>query len=209
MLELKNKSVSRDGNILLKNITLSFQVGDHVALIGPNGSGKTTLLRTLLDQALHEQRTCFFVPQELPENLLLSVHDFVMLSRTRTLSPWHKPSCVDESHVQDALHDVDLLARASSHMNDLSSGQRRRAALAGAFASEADVLLLDEPTAQLDAYQTTLFDHLMEASPRTVISATHHLDETQRAWTHLIALQAGELVFNGSFHSYFARGSHD
>lgn len=195
MLEFRDRTVRYDGVTALDGVSLSVRAGERVAVVGPNGSGKSTLLRELS----RERGLCVLVPQQIPDGLPLAARDYVMLGRTPRLSPWRRPSAADEAAVDAALSAVDAAHLSGRRLDGVSGGERRRLSLALALASEAPVLLLDEPTAQLDFRHRAEFFSLLARLPRTVVAAMHELDDVVRNFTRTVVLSSGRIVADGRF----------
>lgn len=194
MLELRNKTVWYDGTRALDDVSLVIRPGERVAVIGPNGAGKSTLLRVLAQTGTQ----CVLVPQQTPEDIFLTAHDYVMLGRTAYLSAWRRPSSADEAAVATALAAVDATAFTDRRLDAVSGGERRRLALALALASEAPVLLLDEPAAQLDLRHRAELFALLAAFPRTIVAVLHELPDTADCFTRIVLLASGRIVADGT-----------
>lgn len=166
MLEIENLSVGLGAKIVLQKVSLQVAPGELCTVIGPNGSGKSTLLRAiagvlpLQNGVLRFQNAPLPPPPArakivamLPQNVVvesdLSVEENALLGRTPHLPPFGAPSKSDEETVDWAIESVapDLRGRL---LSTLSGGQRQRAALARPLATNAPILLLDEPIAALD-----------------------------------------------------------
>ncbi len=166
------------------------------AVVGPNGSGKSTLLRGLCGlQPLSgtvelggarvgslprrtRARTLAYLPQHTPLDGGLTVRDVVMLGRLPHLPRFGGPGAHDHAQVEHGLRAVGVESLADRSLNTLSGGERQRVMLARLLATEADVLILDEPTAALDVgHALGLLDDLRElaAQGRTVLVALHDL----------------------------------
>lgn len=162
MLTIKNLFVKN----ILKNISLTFGSGKIHGLMGPNGSGKSTLLRCLAGiqkvdggsiywqehdlNALERQaraRLVAFVPQTPAPLFDFTVEEMVAMGRFAHATP-HKTQA---PYVEHALAQVNALPFLKRPLSTLSVGERQRIYIARALATEAPVLLLDEPTSSLDA----------------------------------------------------------
>lgn len=169
-VEVNNLSVAYGHNIVVDNVSFSFQQGEILAIIGPNGSGKTTLLKSLLGiQAIKcgsilingykpQQAIRLFkgeiayLPQQHHVNLLLplTVYDVVAQGFFARI-PWGKKlSILEKEKINNVLEKVQLLNQKNELFMNLSGGQKQRVLLALALSSEPKLLFLDEPTNALD-----------------------------------------------------------
>jgi len=175
----------------LNGVTMNVLQGEQVAVTGPNGAGKTTILevingllpitsgsvRVLGDEVTrdsHRLRSRIaYVPQSLffaPDTPFL-VRDVVTAARFGRIGRWRLPAPSDWQQVDIALEAVGMTAAARRPIGRLSGGQQRKVLLARAVAQEASLLLLDEPTANLDPTSKREVADLV-ASIRTTLSAT-------------------------------------
>ena len=212
-------TASYNGTPVLRGVDLEAVPGEWVALIGPNGSGKTTLLRAVagtlaaggeirLDgravAGLSRRRIArlvALVPQQpvLPEGM--AVLDYVLLGRTPHIPYWGSESAADRLRVFEVLERLDVARLATRSVDALSGGERQRVVLARAFAQEAAVLLLDEPTTSLDiGHQQQvleLVDGLRRAGGQAVVSAIHDLTLAGQYADRLVLLDGGTVVADG------------
>lgn len=194
-------------------INFSVAKGECLALLGENGSGKSTLLNLLTGELMPSSgqikfngkaaayysrnelaKEVAFVPQfeDPPEGFTLL--QTVLVGRyphTRTL--WEDQQ--DHVVANQALEKVGLSAEANSELRSVSGGQRQRALIARALAQEPNLLLLDEPTAHIDAYSRaglTRIIHELTKSGLTVILATHQLDFALDVADKVLTLKSGQ-----------------
>ena len=191
MRELVEKTVRYGKVVALDGVSVRIAPGERVAVAGPNGAGKTTLLK-----ALRGDDTAV-VPQTIPADLPLRARDFVMLGRTANLSPWRAPSRADEEAVDRALAAVDAADLAERRMDAISGGERQRLAIALALATEAPVLLLDEPASHLDFRRRDELMALLARLDRTVVMTTHELPFDTDFFTRAVLLAHGRIVAEG------------
>jgi len=213
-----------DGEDILKNINLRVERGEIFALIGPTGAGKTTLLRLIdmldtpaagkvfFDGAdvnasekirLEMRRRISFVLQK-PVVFNTSVYDNVACGlRWRGMSSRRVREKVD-----DILETVGLTGYKNRNARTLSGGEVQRVAVARAIAVQPEVLLLDEPTANLDPVSASKIEELIadviKRGTITVIMATHDMSQGQRLADRIGVLVNGEMVQSGDPREIFA-----
>jgi iron complex transport system ATP-binding protein len=186
--------------VALCDVSVSIAVGERVAVIGPNGAGKTTLLRELASAAGAGEDgvpRCVFVPSHDVSPPALTVRDYVMLGRTPRLSAWRRPAPADDAAVDSAIASVGAAALAGRRMDALSSGELRRASIAFALATGAPALLLDEPTAHVDAAGRVAFFDLLRRIGRTIVMTIHEFPLPRGFFTRAVLLRAGRIVADG------------
>lgn len=197
---------------MLQPTSLEIRPGEVVGLIGPNGSGKTTLLRALasltagpgevvLDGAplptlptAARARRLAYLPAEREAGWPMRARDVVALG----LMPF---GGADAAAVDRALALADAAGFADRGIDRLSTGERARVLLARALAGRPDYLLLDEPTANLDAHhQLTILDVLRAEAARGagVLVTLHDLSLAERWCDRLLLLDEGQLVAEGT-----------
>jgi len=161
--------VAMGGHWLVRGASVTLRAGEVTAFIGPNGAGKTTLLRLLagllspsegavtLDghhvQALGRRalaQRLAFMPQDTHMPFVFTVREIVEMGRHPHLRRFEPLLQRDHDIVDAAMHDADVLHLAQRTVTTLSGGERQRVIIARSLATQADVLLLDEPTANLD-----------------------------------------------------------
>jgi ABC-2 type transport system ATP-binding protein len=194
----------RAGVTVLTDVTVAVPRGAAVALLGPNGSGKTTLVGLLAGlrrprrgrveifgrppQDWRARRRLGVVPQEI------SFLPFSRVGEVLDLIRAHYPS---PAAIEDLLDRFELRALAASDVGRLSPGQRRRLAIAMAFAGRPSLLILDEPTAGLDQHSRRLVWHELEAFARaggTIVLASHDLEEARSLADHAVLLDSGRVL---------------
>jgi iron complex transport system ATP-binding protein len=201
-------------------VSLELRAGELLVVLGPNGSGKSTLLRLLggllrptqgrvscngqpLESlGLRERaRTIAVVPQSLAALPETSVAAFVTGGRYARISAWRGPQPRDGRAVGYALDAADVGGLGHRRMTDLSGGQRQRVLVARALAQEAQVLLVDEPTAALDLeHQVRVFAMLARLADheRSVLVVTHDVNLASQFADRVLLLAGGRLVAGGA-----------
>ena len=216
-----------DGREVLSSIDLSITKGEMVGLLGPNGSGKTTLLMALsgvipairgrisIDgrdiAALSAKRLAqrvAAVPQRLALVPELSVRSLVIMGRYPYLAFLGDYGAEDQRKADAAMAATGLSALAEHSCGALSGGEFQRAGIARALAQAADVLLLDEATANLDmARKVELHDLLAarNAAGTTVVAALHDLNLAALTCRRLIFLKHGRIEADGPVEAVFTQ----
>jgi ABC-2 type transport system ATP-binding protein len=200
----------------LRGVSLSVPAGRRVALIGPNGSGKSTLLRSLLglvacegkvlldgrapfEDRVEVARRLAYVPQVAPQ-LAAPVGDVLALvGMTRGLTHEALASVA-------ARLELDVAAVRARPFRALSGGMKQKLLIALALASRASLLVMDEPTASLDARARERFFQLCEevAPGTTLVLCSHRLEELRHLADHVVALEEGRVAYDGPAAEFLA-----
>lgn len=220
VLQARDVHVQRGLATVVRGVSLSVQAGQWLAIVGPNGAGKSSLLRalaglwpaatgdvhlqgrTLSQWPVRERaRMLAWMGQGLPDDEALSVDDAVALGRLphQGWLGWPASSVADRDAIEQALHDTDLLPLRHRALRALSGGERQRAHLARALATQAPVLLLDEPSAHLDAPHQRLLAQVLRAQAQrgcAVLSVLHELPLALAA-DRIAVMQSGALLACG------------
>ena len=206
---------------VLVDLCLAVAPGEILVVVGPNGAGKSTLLRVLAGTLRPERgqallfgapvaarsrrevaRDVAFVAQSEEVRFAFSVRDVVLMGRAPHQEGWMRPSDEDRGVVADALRRCDLEHLADRAVDEFSGGERKRVAIARAFAQAARVLLLDEPTAFLDVrHQVALFEQLREAAEaegKACVVVTHDLQLAAAHGSRVVLIKAGRLLAQGT-----------
>jgi iron complex transport system ATP-binding protein len=221
MLEARNISINYGECAVLRDVSFALAGGETLAVLGANGAGKTTLLRALngflpvskgeilLDgKALQScsrreiARKMSVVAQENETKFPVTVLEFVLAGRFAHGGVFGWESERDLSAAKNALEKCDLKDYEARLMNRLSGGERQRVVFARALATEAKILLLDEPTANLDlSHQALMFRLVRERCKRDEAAAvvvTHDLNLASEFADRILLLKNGRIAANGA-----------
>ncbi|MDP7254251.1 MAG: ATP-binding cassette domain-containing protein [Planctomycetota bacterium] len=201
-------SVAYGHEEVLHDVCLEIQRGAFMPFVGPNGAGKTTLLRAILG-LLKPRRgrilTPFhrsppgYVPQQKSIDPLypVSVRQIVTMGLYPQVSWWRKHGSTHKETVQHALEQFGLADHSHKTYAELSGGMRQKSLIARAFASGAEVFVMDEPTSELDEdSETEVLDHLFRLSQKegkTVLLAHHGLDHVTEQVSMLCVVNHGRV----------------
>ena len=206
-IELKDITVKSNDRTIL-NIPHAIIPTDRItACIGPNGAGKTTFLK-LLD-GLVKPDTGSIHYSFLPKTALVLHHTPMIKASTRTnisMATDADPS-ITSSQIDQAIHQVGLSALASSPAHKLSAGERQKICLARAFLLKPNLMLLDEPTANLDPQATEQVEQLVrdfKNSNVDVVFSSHLLAQVQRLAQYVLFIDQGEVKEKGPVGPFFS-----
>lgn len=224
-ISLENVNVRYGNNVALRDATIKIPYHTFTGVIGMNGAGKSTLFKAIMGLVKPQTGTITicgddpytaqkhghvaYVPQsELVDwDFPVSVYDVVMMGRIGTQNIFKMASTVDHAAVKTALERVNMTDFQTRQIGELSGGQKKRVFVARALAQGADILLLDEPFAGLDATTEksliALFIGLKE-SGKTIIIATHDLLSLPDTCDH-VALVKSTIIGFGPTKEVFTR----
>lgn len=219
VIELDGVSFAyRTGQPVLRDVDLRIEPGEFVAVAGPNGGGKTTLLRLalglerplsgrvlLFGEPAHfsrHRRNVGYLAQRttLRADLPATVLEVVSAGRVAVRGLLGMPSRSDRTSVQATIESVGLAAHASAPVRELSGGQQQRAFIAKALAAGPSLLVLDEPTAGVDAgSQEALAAFLASLHAdlgTTIVYVSHEFGAVERYVERLLLVRGG-ITFDG------------
>ena len=195
----------------LNNLSLQINQGEVFGILGPNGSGKTTTLGILLSVLNADSGTFSWNGKEPSKYdrkkigaLLETPNFYPYLSARQNLAIVCKIKAVSESEVDRVLSIVDLLTRANSKFKTFSLGMKQRLAIASALLGDPKILVLDEPTNGLDPQGIAEIRGIileLAAAGKTIIMASHILDEVEKVCSHVAVLKLGNLLATGPIES--------
>lgn len=207
VLSIKNIS-KRFGHIqAVDNLSLEVEKGNVYGILGPNGSGKTTTLGIILDiiNANSGDYYWFGKPPSKESrkrigSLLESPAFYPYLSAVRNLKIICDIKGLPYNLIDKILEKVGLAERRNSKYNTYSFGMKQRLAIAAALLGDPEVLILDEPTNGLDPQGIAEIRELIlriASESKTIILASHMLDEVQKTCSHVAILKRGRILFTG------------
>lgn len=202
-VEVRSLSYSVAGVPILEDIHLEVSEAEFVGLIGPNGAGKTTLLQILLGlvrgwegyvrvfgrdprELGSDRHLIAYIPQDPhgTPDFPATAEDVVLMGRVAVRGLFRRLTADDRDLARKMLQSVGMLEHAKRPIGDLSGGQRQRVLIARALASQAKLLILDEPTTGVDRAAEEAFFDLLDALKReramSIIMASHDLTMVSR-----------------------------
>jgi tungstate transport system ATP-binding protein len=218
LIETTDLTQKYDGKTVLNNVNIKLSKNDVFAIIGPTGSGKTTLMRLLdlleapysgniyydgidVSRLKHKQleirRKMAYVHQK-PVVFTMSVYENIACG----LEWRHRKSKEIKQKVDDILELVAMTEYRNRNAKTLSGGETQRIAIARALVTEPEVLLLDEPTANMDPISTNKIEevlkNIIQEHKTTIVMNTHQMSQGQRLANKIGVLMQGELMQIGS-----------
>lgn len=212
MINVINLSKKFGSHLSLDNVNIEFNLNDSIALMGANGAGKTTLIRAILGYyhpssgevqvnglSPIKERTevlkhVSFVPQ-LPPPIKLSVSELV--------SYVCKSSGVDQERIHHYANEMkfDIRSNLSKSFFKLSGGMKQKLLIAIAIAKESDIVIYDEPTANLDPKAREDFYTLIEENKKEKLAlfVTHRIEEVQDIVNRKVYMDMGKVVLDEKF----------
>ena len=228
MMKLKVKEVefSYASEPALKDVSIEVAAAEILGVVGPNGAGKTTLLRCI-DRILTPQKGCIllderdikkmnrmelakkigYIPQSASQVFPATVFDTVLMGRRPHLG-W-RASEKDIDKVLETLHMLHIEDLAMREINELSGGQLQKVRIARALAQEPDVLLLDEPTSNLDIKHQlevmSIIKTIVKEKGISAIMAIHDLNLAARYADRIVMMNSGKIFSAGDPASVLTR----
>ena len=224
LIKIKNLSLGYDNHIVLKNINITIEENDFICIVGPNGSGKSTLIKGILGlikplkgEVIYnnlKQNFIGYMPQEtkIDSNFPASVYEIVLSGTLNRLG--FKPF-YSQTEKQIALNNLKILGISNlknKNFCDLSGGQRQKVLLARSLSATSKLLILDEPSNNLDSKsKQELYKIIVDLNKNhniTIIMITHDLDHDNLIGNKILSLRENE-VFFGTTEDFIRRIHHE
>lgn len=204
-------SLSYDKHTVLSELSFSVSQGEYLCIVGENGSGKSTLMKALIGAhpissgtlsyhlGFPKNKIAYLAQQNaLQKDFPASVSEVILSGRLSTKRFFSFCNSRDREIVENIVKRLQLENITNKSFSELSGGQKQRVLLARALASEAELLLVDEPTTGLDAHVTSeLYRFLDELHKegKTIVMVTHDIAAAIKYATHILHLQNKPLFF--------------
>lgn len=208
IVELQGVAVGYGRQAILAGLDLQIARGTFTGLLGTNGSGKTTLLKTIAGilpplagtVTFHPPAVLGYVPQrdQLDSVFLFSAFEVALMGVCGRVGAGRHIGSTERERVLDCLRQTGAVGFARERFAELSGGQKQRVLIARALAAQADFLLLDEPTAGIDAAATKAVMELLVQLHRerglTILMVNHDLAAVRQTVQHIIWVRDGKLL---------------
>lgn len=223
-LELQHVNVARGDNVVLHDINLTVNTGEHIAILGPNGCGKSTLIKTITCECYpivqHETKVSIFgrerwdltelkkrlgvVSPQLPGRPTLQTtgRDAVITGFFSSSTLWPNLTVTEamRERAQEVLELVDATELAEKPVGQMSAGQQRRIMIGRALVASAGMLLLDEPSNALDLAAQVDLRNLLQKLARQgtgILLITHHIADILPEIDRILLMSDGRIVGDG------------
>lgn len=223
-LELSHVNVARGDNVVLHDINLTVDTGEHIAILGPNGCGKSTLIKTITCECYPlvepETKVSIFgrerwdltelkkrlgvVSTELPGKPTLTTtgRDAVLTGFFSSSTLWPNLTVTDAmlERADEVMHQIDAMPLATKLVGEMSAGQQRRIMIGRALVASSQMLLLDEPSNALDLAAQAELRHLLRKLAQQgtgILLITHHIADIPPEIDRILMMKDGRIVADG------------
>lgn len=221
IIDLKGVTVQKGNSLLLDNVSLSVSRNEFIGIIGPNGAGKTTLLNVIAGferfggaLGLFGRRESWrrsrearlrigYIPQllQIDPTFPIRASEAVMAGLTGRLGLFRFPGKPEKEKTMQLMETMRMAHLADRPLGQLSGGERQKVSLARAILQQPDILLMDEPTANLDiAVQKEVLDFISEIHRQknlTVLLVTHDFNMLPASMHRAVLLSDGRKLYDG------------
>jgi ABC-2 type transport system ATP-binding protein len=210
-LIVENLSKNISNQPILKNISFSVERGSFCAFIGPNGAGKTTTIRSIIGLFPYSQGKITILDQDA-KNILSRMKVGYVIEKENFFNVSAKQFLCDMASYYDikqevVLQRIDELAtlfnikdKLDDRLDKMSSGQKKKIMIIQALVHDPDLIIMDEPTENLDPDTREIFYQLinkLKNQNKTIFISTHNLDEIEHYVDYIIILGSGEIKYTG------------
>jgi len=218
-LEIRNLAFGYGKEPVFEGVSMKVERGEIVCLLGPNGAGKTTLFKTILGLYKARQgqvlvngkdvsnssrrelaKIMGYVPQNHVPPFPYSVMDVVLMGRTAHINNYAVPSEFDYQIAREAMAKVNISYLEGKNYTEISGGERQLVLIARALAQQPQILIMDEPTSNLDyGNQIRLLSQIKNLADQglSIIMSTHYPDHALYCATKAIMLKNGRIFCSG------------
>lgn len=223
-LELSNVNVARGENVVLHDVNLTVNTGEHIAILGPNGCGKSTLIKTITCECYPlvepETKVSIFgrqrwdltelkkrlgvVSTDLPGRPTLTTtgRDAVLTGFFSSSTLWPNLTVTDamRERTDEVMHQIDAVSLANKLVGEMSAGQQRRIMIGRALVASSQMLLLDEPSNALDLAAQAELRHLLRKLAQQgtgILLITHHIADIPPEIDRILMMKDGRIIADG------------
>lgn len=199
LLQLSDEVAGYQGKTILRDLTLSIDAGERIALVGESGAGKSTLLRLIYERCRNQAA---LVPQDSGLVQALTVFHNVYMGRLHEYSVWRnfrnllKPASADIATVRPVVEDLRLEDKLFTSVGELSGGQQQRTAVGRALYSTGDILIADEPVSAVDEHQAREILGTLNDQKKTVILAMHDRSLALEFTDRVVGIRDGRIALD-------------
>lgn len=207
VLQINNLSKNYGNLQAVRDVSFTVNKGEVYGILGPNGSGKTTTLAVVLGILNANGGSYKWFDEPLTKlarrrigSLIETPNFYPYLTLWENLKIVAKIKGAPEEDINYALGVANLLKRKHTNFGHLSLGMKQRMSMAAVLIGNPEVLVLDEPTNGLDPEGFAEVRHIIQSQAKegkTIILASHILDEVEKVCSHVAILKSGELIANG------------
>lgn len=197
LLQLSNEVAGYRGETILRDLTLSIETGERVALVGESGAGKSTLLRLIYERC---RESAALIPQNLGLVQSLTVFHNIYMGRLRDYSVWRnfrnliKPAGIDVAQVEPVVKALRLEDKLFTPVTELSGGQQQRTAVGRALFNTGELILGDEPVSAVDEHQARDILGVLSNQKKTIVLAMHDRALALEFTDRIIGIRDGRIV---------------